>query len=76
MAIKRQKADDLVSVAVHELDESRSTRAALLELCTGDSENHRDAAWTALAEGHAEVEARSDWLSDRAAVSRPDSGSC
>ena len=68
--MKHRKAADLVSFAVHELDESRSMRAGLLQLTHTEDRRHQGIARKALVDGDAEAAARVEWLRDRRMLRR------
>jgi hypothetical protein len=68
--VKDRRAGELVDFAVDELDESRSLRAGMLQLATGESGPGRRMAQKMFEEADAKADAHCDWLLDPAGLGR------
>ena len=68
--MKARRADELVDFAAAELDSSRSLRAGMLQLTTGESGPSQRMAKKLFEHTDAKAAAHSDWLLDPAALSR------
>jgi len=68
--VKDRQASELVDFAVSELEESRSLRAGMLQLATGDVGPSQRMARKLFKKTDAKADAHCDWLLDPAALSR------
>lgn len=68
--MKDRRARELVDFAVAELESSRSLRAGMLELATGESSPSQRMAQELFKDADAKAAAHGDWLLDPEALSR------